>query len=69
MILSLFKNLVIEFTLFRTEKYDEKSTFPHIEKFIQDEDSNFNQERRDVIKYTIENNLRTAMKLLTLMTE
>ena len=31
-----YKNLIIEITKFRLEKYNEKSTFPKIDKFIED---------------------------------
>ena len=31
-----YKNIIIELTKFRTEKYVEKSTFPKIDKFVED---------------------------------
>lgn len=40
-----YKNLIIEFTQFREEKYDEKGTYPHIVSFLQNEEDD--AKRRD----------------------
>ena len=53
-----YKNLVIEITKFRLEKYNEKSTFPKIDKFIGDPKERIIQDPSRILR-----GIRLAYKL------